>query len=577
MVQSNVPSGTTRMMNRIHARLAARGRATSRFAIAPEPRSLGSMNRGQQLTAGNFLFEGNLVTAPETSIWDIKSPSIDFEQALHGFAWLDDLGALSSLLARDVGASWVWGWIKRYGRGKGIGWSADLTGRRVLRWINHGQFLLATQDGRKADLFFQSLVQQARFLSKRWHTATPGLPRFEALTGLIYASYFLEGLESLAAPALQALAQDCRTEIDQGGGISSRNPEELLLVFTQITWVAALLKDLGLDIPDPVQTAINVITPTLRSLRHVDRSLARFHGGGRGPEGWLDQALASSGVRARMSDGLAMGYARLSGGRTSIVVDAAPPPQGIGTSNAHASTLGFELSTGRRPLIVNCGSGVSFGGEWRRAGRATPSHTTLCLDGLSSARLASPDKKSGHEMLMDGPTRVPIELSEAIDGHRFQAGHNGYVASHGLTHARMLELTFDGRGLAGEDMLFAIEPNEQKTFDNALRATQMQGVPFDIRFHLHPDVTVMLDMGGAAASLMLKSGELWVFRSEALTMRLEPSVFLEFGRIKPRATQQIVLSGRATEYGTRIRWSLAKPQDGAPALRDLAQDDLELP
>ena len=33
-----------------------------------------------------------------------------------------------------------------------------------------------------------------------------------------------------------------------------------------------------------------------------------------------------------------------------------------------------------------------------------------------------------------------------------QCGHDGYVATHGLTHARTLELTHDGRALAGEDL-----------------------------------------------------------------------------------------------------------------------------
>jgi restriction endonuclease Mrr len=54
---------------------------------------------------------------------------------------------------------------------------------------------------------------------------------------------------------------------------------------------------------------------------------------------------------------------------------------------------------------------------------------------------------------------------------------------------------------------------------------------------------------------------------------LDPSVYLEYGRLKPRATKQIVLSGRAIEYATRIRWSLSKAQDTAIAVRDLKQND----
>ena len=85
-----------------------------------------------------------------------------------------------------------------------------------------------------------------------------------------------------------------------------------------------------------------------------------------------------------------------------------------------------------------------------------------------------------------------------------------------------------------------------------------------------------IDLGGAAVSMALKSGEIWVFRHDGGGgISLEPSVYLESGRLKPRATKQIVLSGRAIEYATRIRWSLAKAQDTAIGIRDLARDELE--
>jgi hypothetical protein len=78
-------------------------------------------------------------------------------------------------------------------------------------------------------------------------------------------------------------------------------------------------------------------------------------------------------------------------------------------------------------------------------------------------------------------------------------------------------------------------------------------------------------------SLALKSGELWLFRHEGnAEMTLEPSVFLEKGRLRPRATKQIVLSGRAMDYATRIRWSLAKAQDTPISIRDLNRDEPDL-
>ncbi|NRB21006.1 MAG: heparinase II/III family protein [Rhodobacteraceae bacterium] len=567
-------SRSTRFLNRLYAQLARRQAAATGFVSQPEPRTIGSFARGRQLVAGNLLFAGYLVESPTTGLWEVEAPDLAFDAERNGFAWLDDLASVGDLPAREKAQKWLWGWIKAHGKGRGPGWSPDLTGRRVIRWINHALFLLRGQDKDASDAFYRSLSQQTWFLSRRWHSAAPGLPRFEALTGLIYAGLALQGREELADPAIRALALECQQQIDDRGGLPTRNPEELLEVFTLLTWAAAALHEAGRTVPQAHTAAIQRMAPTLRTLRHSDGGLARFHGGGRGQEGWLDHALAASHVAGIQPDRLAMGYARLSAGRSSVIIDASVPPLGAASNNGHASTLAFELTSGRRPFIVNCGSGEAFGVEWRRAGRATPSHSTLCIEGHSSARLSPPQKGSGHEALTESPDNVPVEISEIASGFRFQGGHNGFDRHFGLTHARTLELSFDGRTLSGEDMLLALEDPSKRIFDRAMDAVSLRGIGFDIRLHLHPEVDAALDLGGTAVSMALRSGEIWVFRHDGgCQLKLEPSVYLEKNRLKPRATKQIILSGRAMQYATRVRWTLSKAQETAIAVRDLNRDD----
>ncbi|MEM8730283.1 MAG: heparinase II/III family protein [Pseudomonadota bacterium] len=565
----------TRVLNRHAARRSARQRAATGFVSQPEPKTIGSFARGRQLLAGNFILAGHFVEAPGEDLWALDAPDPAFDAARHGFAWLDDLAAVGDVTARARAQEWLWAWIAQNGHGLGIGWTPDLTGRRLIRWISHALFLLRGRDAAQSAAFYRVLSAQTWFLARRWPAAAPGLPRFEALTGLVYAGFSLEGKEQMADPAIVALARECNLQIDDEGGLPTRNPEELLEVFTLLTWAAAALAEAGRTVPEAHLDAIERIAPTLRALRHSDGGLARFHGGGQGLEGRLDHALSTSGVRARPSEGLAMGFARLSTRRTSILIDAASPPAGSASFHAHASTLAFELTSGRRPLIVNCGAGGAFGPDWRRAGRATRSHSVLSLDGYSSARLSPPARRTGREALIDGPRSVPVELSDTAEKLRFQGGHDGYVPSHGLTHARTLDLTIDGRGLAGEDMLIAVTDAEKRQFDKVMDASRLSGIAYELRFHLHPEVDAEVDMGGSAVSMALKSGEIWIFRHDGKNdLSLEPSVYLENGRLKPRATKQIVLSGRAMGYATRIRWSLAKAQDNAVAVRDLAMDDL---
>ncbi|MFN4155727.1 MAG: heparinase II/III family protein [Paracoccaceae bacterium] len=557
---------------------AARGPVAQGFTSSPEPRSIGLFARGRQLVAGNFLFAGHLVEAPGTGLWDIDPPDADYAAELQGFVWLDDLAALGDAQARARAQDWTQDWIARFGAGRGPGWTPDLTGRRVIRWIHHALFLLNGADRDATEAYYRTLTTQTRYLSRHWAKAAPGLPRFEALTGLVYAGLSLIGMEPLVAPAVAALATEAQREIDEGGGIATRNPEELLEVFTLLNWAAQALTDAGHKVPNDHLRAIERIAPTLRALRHADGGLARFHGGGKGAEGRLDQALASAGVRPHKALGHgnapAMGFVRLSAGRTSILLDAAAPPGGRAGGSAHASTLAMEVTSGRRPLVVNCGSGAPFGTEWRRAGRATPSHSTLGIEGVSSSRFGA----GSGEVLEERAVVLTLRQQATHEGAALHAAHDGWALTHGLTHARDLALSSDGRQIAGADTLISLNPQGKARFERVLTGTGLQGIAFSIRFHLHPDTDSTLDMGGNAVSIALKSGEIWVFRHDSQArLSLEPSVYLEKGRLKPRATKQIILSGHAARIETRIGWTLAKAQDTPLAIRDLDRDDTPVP
>ncbi len=565
-----------RLMDRLHARLAGRVPPASGFSVPPEPRGLGDPVAGRDLVAGRFLFDGQLVTSPQRSIWNLGPESSPQALQLQGCGWLDDLAALGDAAARARAQAWILGWIDRYGTGRGPGWTPELTGRRLIRWIDYAPFVLQGMAPQDQMRLFGSLTRQTAWLARRWKTAEPGRGRIAALAGLIEAAQALSGLRLPLDRAAQALGQDAAATIDAAGGIASRNPEELLELVTLLTRAAEGLAEAGLTPPEAVGTAVDRALPVLRLLRHADGGLARFHGGDRGGSGRLDLALAAARDRGAADPGALMGYARMARGRTTLILDAAPPPTGPVSTEAHASTLAFELTSGRRPLVVNCGPGIGLGRDWQRAGRATPSHSTLAIDGYSSSRLGRVERGgSGAEPLRDVPREVPLYRREASGEIRIEAAQDGWRRTHGLTHARTLDLDRDGGLLWGEDLLTTLGTADERRFDRVTAGLDTPGIGFSLRFHLHPDVAASLSADGVRVMLRLRSGEAWVFEHDgAAHLGLEPSVYLENGRLRPRATQQVVLSGRAMAYATQVRWSLAKTTDTPRALRDLARDDV---
>ena len=561
-----------RLADRYAAFAARWAKPAAGFVSQPEPRSIGLYARGKQMVAGNILLAGHLAQAPNTFLWDIEADDPAFQAEAQGFSWLDDLAAVGTPAAGARAQDWTWGWIARYGSGAGAGWSPDLTGRRIIRWIHHATLLLNGKDKAETTAYYRSLSRQSDYLARRWQAAAPGLPRFEALTGLVYAGISLMGMEKLVPAAAAALAADCKTEIDREGGLPTRNPEELLEVLTLLTWTARALTEASKLVPAEIVDAITRIAPGLRALRHADGELARFHGGGKGLDGRLDQALAASGMRSLATPVNAMGFARMNGRRTSMIVDAAAPPGGQAVATAHASTAAFELTSGRRALIVSCGSGVPFGAAWRQAGRATQSHSVLAMDKMSSSRF---DKRAAFR-LSDRAAVTASRLSAGPIETELYLAHDGWLASHGLIASRTLTLSADGRRLTGVEALTALTPEARRRFEEMMTTSRLGGAGFAVRFHLHPEVDAALDMGGSAVSMELRSGEIWVLRhSGPAKLSLQPSVYLEKGRLKPRPALQIVLSGHARGFETRIGWTLAKAQDTPLAIRDLESGDPE--
>jgi uncharacterized heparinase superfamily protein len=217
-------------------------------------------------------------------------------------------------------------------------------------------------------------------------------------------------------------------------------------------------------------------------------------------------------------------------------------------------------------VVVSVGSGAAFGAKWRAAGRTTAAHSTLGVEDVTSSRLGP----KGEGPFVTRADTTTLRLFPGETGAGVHLAHDGWAKSHGVVHVRDLMLTKSGRLLTGTDRLTATLDKRGAT----QAAARKKGLPFTIRFHLHPDVDARLDMGGAAVSLTLKSGEIWVFRHDgSAKLTLEPTVYLEKTRMRPRDSLQIVLSSAAWGLDSQLGWTLAKAQDTPLAIRDLERED----
>ncbi|MCV2876276.1 heparinase II/III family protein [Rhodobacteraceae bacterium XHP0102] len=510
------------------------------------------------MLASNYHSPEGLIPLRGRAPWEA-----DAGDTAHGFDWLDDLAAAGSKAARDRAQAWLQHWINTYDRPlrrNGPAWDITALASRQISLLTHAPFIMAGQDAPQRRAFFKLLARQTAYLAQRAPRAHPIATRLCAVAAWVYATSTLMGFEALRPKALRHLGRLCADIHAAPMASLPRNPARLVQILAQLIWLRAILgHSTG---PEALHHAIRRCAGILRALQLPDGGLPRFHGCDGGDADFINDILARAepaANAARMTQ--SVGFLTITCGSACLTLDAAPPP--AQEPDAHASSLALEFSLGTTRFLTSCGSALGFAAEWQRAGRATPSHSTACLAGRSSAGLDG-------QYLIGGPTSVEQSIRPTENAERVALSHNAWQADYGLHHIRALTLSHDGTRLEGEDAFAPRTAQDHALFADRLAACGTEGLRFSVHFHLHPDVISQIDMGGRAASFVLPDGQVWILHpSPDIRLQLRPSVYFDPSHANPRATKQVVLFSALADYGGAIGWCFLRADMG---LRHHAMD-----
>jgi len=511
------------------------GRVPPHLTCVPPDVWAGVAERGQALLHGQYPFGGQVLKG-EFPDWLDDAAGPAWLAAMHGFDWLRDLRAVGGDAARRQARVLVNHWVEMQGHWHPVSWAPDLLGQRVASWIGQHDFFLASADDLLRAKVFDSLARQMRHLHRMLPGRLKGSALLLALKGLAYGGLCLPGFEKSAARATALLVRELPRQILADGGHVERSPLVQLEVLRHLVDLRGAYRTARVEVPTALQHAIDRMAPTVRFFRHGDGGLALFNGAVEQGADAVDVVLAQADARGRPLKSLThTGFERLAAGPTVVLLDAgAPPGPGLDRA-AHAGTLSFEMSVGVERLIVNCGAHPAEVGPWRAALAATAAHSTAVLADTNSAGVVEAGGLSRR------PGRVEHKRQDAAAGILVEASHDGYRETSGLVHHRRLYLATSGEDLRGEDRL-----------DGA------GGVPFTLRFHLHPAVQVYAGDTPDSLWLRLEAGGDWRFRAVGGSVELTESVYLGHGGPDPVPTWQITVKGTTDRGGTLVKWVLQR-------------------
>ena len=528
-------SVATIWFNGLFYRRTLGGRYGRGLAHAPQEVWLGDARRGSAVLKREYVFAGHAETEPG-NLWRSKDAPQAWQAALHGFDWLRDLRAVGGKAAREHGREMIVDWLEREDRWHSLSWRPDVIAERLTNWLMAAEYFYPVDEPLDAKPFLGSLIRQSRHLGRVVGLLDPGADRLRVLCALVLTGVCIPAQARNLPRWLDMLTAESMTQIGTDGVHVTRSPAMHFLILRRLVELNGVLRDAGIDTPQPIESAIARMGTSLRLLRHGDGRLCLFNDSNE-EENWLIDLVLSRaealGHRDEPSPEDA-GFQRLSANRTTVLMDAGPPPPPGFDGHAHAGALSFEMSVGPQRMIVNCGAYSGLREDWRFAQRTTAAHSTVTIDDYNSADVLN------DEMIGFRPGISRIDRHEADGNLWLDATIDDYAGITGLSHQRRLYLTANGANLRGEDNLSGKRQHR-----------------FVARFHLHPSVTASLAQNEESVLLRLRDGDGWRFRAEGGVVDLQESVYLGF-RGRPRRTLQIVITGAKRSGTATLKWAFVR-------------------
>ena len=540
----------------ITRRMTARGRVPDSFSFKPESLILGSPEAAAALLRGQFALAGTSARVERGDPWRADAPSAAWEEAAHGFGWLEHFRAADGDTARQAARKMTDGWLHRHGRAGGLPWRPPVVGDRIVAWCMSANLLTENAEMVYRTDLFRSLAAQGRYLRRTAVSEVIPRDRLRAALGVAYVGLCVEGEGGLLKPGMDGVLAAARACLAKDGGPYSRNPSDLLDILRMLVQLREDLKAAGEGaMAGALAPLIERAAPMLRMLRLGGGSLAMFHGGREEAAALVDLILVESGdTRPAPESAPDTGYLRLSAGGIAAVLDAGSPAEGTYARSSHAAPLALSFASGAQRIIVNCGSGVHLGADWEGPCRASAAHSTLTVAERSPCEFQ--DRVNTRFRRLGRVARIVDSQSQRDEsGIWTLAAHDGYAARHGLIHYRRLFLDADGGDLRGEDTLTLAKGGARVLERSRAKRKSPDGPHFAIRFHLHPDVAVSVEEGKAI--ITLADGETWQMMQSGGKLAIEDSVYIP-GPVAPLPTKQIVIESALRDSEGQVRWALKK-------------------
>ena len=514
------------------------------FAFFPRDSRPSDQAVGRDILAGSYIFAGErMMLGRGGDPWNRPSPSRVFAEQLHQFGWLRDLVSIGEEGAREA-LRLVEEWRLVFGRWSSFAWSGEVLDRRVVNFTTALGPMVALASEAEVEMLAELLVRQARqlLLAREPPGRAAERAAAAALAGTAMAG---RAGDRLVARALPRLVRLIPKTVLPDGGHASRSPEAGLDLLLDLISLSDGLEQRGLEVPEPVISAIDRLRAALRFFTLPDGRLACFQGGEESEPELIAAAAdpTEPGWGPPPAEAPYAGYQRMVGRTIQVIFDVGAPAGAPFDETACAQPGAIEIVCGLDRLVTN--SGWSPRASRSQALRLADGGSTVALGRESAgAPLAGWTGRMLGPRLAGGAHQVQVKRTASDAGVWVDLSHDGWAAL-GIQHDRRLFLDLKADELRGEDQ-----------FSPTGAPREARVIAYAVHFHLPPEVEAAVARDHKSVLIRGPSSKGWWLRNDAVDVRVEPDVHFVGGQQLP-SLQVVLLGHLRADRGGRVRWKLA--------------------
>ena len=471
------------------------------------------------------------------NLWDNKNIDYKDFRKLNNFYWFFSLDLKSS---KKNTQKIVYDWIKKNFRYNSKSWEFNITSKRIIAWLSSHNLTIEEGGNDYQDQFNMMIQKQTNHLineiniSKNLDNIMIGCAAI-ILVGLCYRNeknYLLYGLN--------LLKKISKFTFDNQGFPKSRNIKQLIFYLKYFILIREWFKETQIDVPEHINETIYYLGQGYAFIWQNIEFDILMNGNNLSNNIEFDHYLKRIGYKFKNENKEFGGYAVLSNKKISLVMDVGPPPISKLSSKYQSGALSFEICSGGKKLISNCGYYNNMNSKLIELSKSTATHSTLIIDDNSSCQYKKINNKN--YLINNNFKILKKNIIFEKDYWKINAAHDGYQKKYDTIHEREIEFYPKQLKFVGIDKIL----NKKNNFN----------IKFEVRFHLEPSIKLMKTQDNKTILIELED-EGWKFTCNNYDIGIDNGLY--FGNKNSYVqNQNIFISGITNNQIENIVWQLNK-------------------